>query len=139
MRRRVDVTADEIARLLADGMDRRQVAAHLGVSLDLVYRRMRDAAAVVTRVDPTLLARLGDQVPTEGGVPPWIYGAPCGEDPDMWFPKYAADSGPAVAVCKTCPHRLPCLTWALHEDIEEGIWGGLTERQRRKLKTGAPA
>ncbi len=137
MRRREDVTADEIARLLAGGMDRRQVAAHLGVSLDLVYRRMRDATAVETRVDPALLARLGDQVPGPGGVPPWIYDAPCGKDPDMWFPKYAADSGPAVAVCKTCTHRLPCLTWALHEDIDEGIWGGLTERQRRKLRKDA--
>lgn len=52
MRRREDVTADEIARLLAGGLDRRQVAEHLGVSLDLVYRRMRAATAVETRVDP---------------------------------------------------------------------------------------
>lgn len=44
---------------------------------------------------------------------------------------------PSLQMCRSCAHRLPCLAWAMAEDIQEGIWGGLTERERRKLKRSA--
>lgn len=57
--------------------------------------------------------------------------------PGIFFPK--ADTGPgweaviteAKAVCARCPVRAHCLQWALGNRITDGIWGGLTETERR--------
>lgn len=63
---------------------------------------------------------------------------PCSEtDPEMYFPERGANSHltetkMAKAVCKTCPYQVECLEWAL-EHREAGIWGGLSETERRKL------
>jgi WhiB family redox-sensing transcriptional regulator len=69
---------------------------------------------------------------------------PCAEsDPDAFFPM-EAESGEGVgrryenergakAVCAECPVRIDCLQYAL-ENNTAGIWGGLTERERRRLR-----
>jgi len=127
---RTDVTVDTIHGLLAEGLDKHAIAEQPGVSLDLVYRRLRDG-------DPRHpVPRLAAEQP-KGGIPEWVTTAPCGDTPDLFFPRRAADNGPAVEVCRACTHRLPCLEWALQQDIQDGIWGGLTDRERRKLKRSA--
>ncbi|MFQ5947741.1 MAG: WhiB family transcriptional regulator [Acidimicrobiia bacterium] len=65
---------------------------------------------------------------------PWVELAACrGVDPGLFFPGQQGDSGPALAICATCPVRVQCLEWALEVREPYGIWGGTTERQRRRL------
>jgi hypothetical protein len=47
----------------------------------------------------------------------------------------ASRPGPARQVCARCPVRQPCLEYALSNRIASGVWGGLTERERRPLQT----
>ena len=71
----------------------------------------------------------------------WRARAACRDhDPEIWFPVGA--SGPALlqaeqakAVCRRCSVIDQCLRWALDRPEEFGIWGGLTEDERRALRT----
>lgn len=58
-------------------------------------------------------------------------------EPDEWYPTSEGSDRPEVKkpkrVCRECPVRAECLRWALKHD-EKGIWGALTERERRALK-----
>jgi hypothetical protein len=47
-----------------------------------------------------------------------------------------ASAEPARQVCAACPVRQPCLDYAITNRITHGIWGGLTERERRALRSG---
>jgi len=63
----------------------------------------------------------------------WNAQAACrGSDPDSLFVQGAAQNR-AKAVCMGCPVRTECLADALDNRIEFGVWGGLTERERRSL------
>jgi WhiB family redox-sensing transcriptional regulator len=70
----------------------------------------------------------------------WLAGAACiGQDPELFFP--VGPTGPAVLqvhqatqVCADCSVRTSCLDLALATDAEYGIWGGLTEEERRWLR-----
>lgn len=56
------------------------------------------------------------------------------EDTELFFPLGTASEAAiamAKAVCRRCPVRDECLTWALESGEEHGIWGGLTENERR--------
>ena len=55
-------------------------------------------------------------------------------DPDVFYPEKGGTSRPAKQVCATCPVRDECLDFAVATDERWGIWGGLTERERRQLK-----
>jgi WhiB family redox-sensing transcriptional regulator len=71
----------------------------------------------------------------------WRQRAACRHlDPDLFFP--IGTAGPAVGqvsaakqVCLGCPVRNACLNWAIGHCQEHGIWGGLTEAERRALRT----
>jgi WhiB family redox-sensing transcriptional regulator len=56
------------------------------------------------------------------------------EDTDIFFPLTDEDAGPALAICATCPVREECLEFALITRQDDGVWGGLTETQRRRLR-----
>jgi WhiB family redox-sensing transcriptional regulator len=70
----------------------------------------------------------------------WRHRALCrDEDPELFFP--IGTSGPAVvqieqakAVCRRCPVVQSCLDWALRAGQDSGVWGGLSEDERRALK-----
>jgi WhiB family redox-sensing transcriptional regulator len=70
----------------------------------------------------------------------WIERSRCiGEDPELFFP--IGSTGPAVeqtaraiAVCQDCPVRLECLEWALETCQDAGVWGGLSEEDRREIR-----
>lgn len=75
----------------------------------------------------------------------WRYRAVCRDlDPDLFFP--TAESGPAFdaqtakakAFCRVCTARAECLAFAL-ERVPDGIAGGLTAAQRRRLRTNRRA
>jgi WhiB family redox-sensing transcriptional regulator len=72
----------------------------------------------------------------------WRHHAACRTEelPDLFFPKSDRGDGwqavieEAKAVCRRCPVTDRCLAWALANNIEDGVWGGLTEQERRRLR-----
>jgi WhiB family redox-sensing transcriptional regulator len=65
---------------------------------------------------------------------PWVGDALCAQtDPDIFFPEKGGSTLSAKQVCASCPVREECLDYALRMDERFGIWGGTSERQRRKL------
>ena len=68
----------------------------------------------------------------------WRADALCAEtDPEAFFPEKGGSTRDAKRVCAGCPVRAECLEFALAGDERFGIWGGLSERERRKLKKRA--
>ena len=66
----------------------------------------------------------------------WRQQAAChGTDLNLFYPERGESAGPARQVCARCPVRQPCLEYALSNRITHGIWGGLTERERRPLQS----
>ena len=64
----------------------------------------------------------------------WQEHAAChGIDPDVFFPTSEEEAGPALAYCGSCRIREMCLSWALKNGERYGVWGGLTEQQRRRV------
>lgn len=52
---------------------------------------------------------------------------------EMWFPEKGGSTRDAKKVCAACPVRAECLDYALKNGERYGIWGGLSERERRRL------
>ncbi len=68
----------------------------------------------------------------------WSLSALCrGGDPDEMFVQGAAQNR-AKQVCRACPVRTECLSDALDNRVEFGVWGGMTERERRALLRRRP-
>ena len=66
----------------------------------------------------------------------WRDRAACrGADLDLFFPGRGESAEPARRICAACPVRQPCLDYAISHGITHGIWGGLTERDRRALRS----
>jgi WhiB family redox-sensing transcriptional regulator len=67
--------------------------------------------------------------------PAWHADAVCRQiGGDEWFPNKGESPREAKKICATCPVSAECLQYALDNDERFGIWGGVTERDRRKLK-----
>ena len=65
----------------------------------------------------------------------WQERALCAQtDPEAFFPEKGGSTREAKKVCTRCEVRAECLEYALAHDERFGIWGGLSERERRKLK-----
>lgn len=70
----------------------------------------------------------------------WRHRAAClDEDPELFFP--IGNTGPALhqieqakVVCHRCPVLETCLKWALESGQDAGVWGGLSEDERRALR-----
>ena len=68
----------------------------------------------------------------------WQEHALCrGEDADLFFPERGSPGDSAKRVCVNCSVRLDCLEYALANSERYGIWGGLTERERTRLRRQA--
>ncbi len=65
----------------------------------------------------------------------WRLDALCAEtDPEAFFPEKGGSTREAKRVCQGCAVRTECLESALTNDERFGIWGGLSERERRRLR-----
>jgi len=65
----------------------------------------------------------------------WQERALCAQtDPEAFFPEKGGSTREAKRICLGCEVRSECLEYALEHDERFGIWGGLSERERRKLK-----
>lgn len=77
---------------------------------------------------------------TGGDAPEWMAAAVCSSsDPELWFPEKGQSTAPAKAICRGCPSRVECLQYALDNNERFGVWGALSERERRRLSKGQPA
>ena len=94
----------------------------------------------VTFLDTQL--ETSDVFPTRESSEPrvWRTGAACRDtNPDLFFP--VGQTGPAIdhiarakSVCSSCAVQVECLEYALMTNQDAGIWGGLTEDERRKIR-----
>lgn len=73
-----------------------------------------------------------------GSVPQWQERALCAQtDPEAFFPEKGGSTREAKRICTRCEVRAECLEFALTHDERFGIWGGLSERERRRAKREA--
>jgi len=64
----------------------------------------------------------------------WRDHAACrGIDPEIFYPVSDEEADPAKTICDACPVRTLCLEYALTSRERDGVWGGATERERRRM------
>jgi WhiB family redox-sensing transcriptional regulator len=96
-----------------------------------VALRISEDVAMGIMIDLDAPARIGS--PAE-----WSVDAACrNSDPDALFVQGAAQNR-AKVICRSCPVRIACLADALDNRVEFGVWGGMTERERRALLRRRP-
>ena len=77
-------------------------------------------------------AMLGLAERPDDGVLKWMDQALCPQtDPEIFFPEKGGSTREAKRVCAKCPVLEECLDYAIESDQRYGIWGGLSERERR--------
>lgn len=91
-------------------------------------------APVLSDSDPVRCAAPSDELTDQD----WRSGALCAQNnPDLWFAVGALEHKYAKKICRECPVRRECLAYAMEAPIDHGIWGGLTERERRRYRRRA--
>jgi WhiB family redox-sensing transcriptional regulator len=64
----------------------------------------------------------------------WMARGNCREQPpDLFFPSDGVGVEVARRVCADCPVKGPCLEYAMENHIDHGVWGGTSERERRRI------
>ena len=82
-----------------------------------------------------MLNELLEVLRSEGLDMEWQDLANCrGADPDLFFPERGASTRTAKSICRECTVRLECLEFAIVSSEKFGIWGGLSERERRRIR-----
>jgi len=75
-----------------------------------------------------------DKFISESAASKWMsMGACAGTDPEVFFPHDGIGVEVAKQICAGCNITEPCLEYALAHRIEHGVWGGCSERQRRRI------
>lgn len=109
----------------AEQVERAEWAEIIRPQLSLVAGLTAESSAVF---EPELLPIPADQ---------WQDRALCAQtDPEAFFPEKGGSTREAKKICLGCEVRDECLEYALEHDERFGIWGGLSERERRRLKRG---
>ena len=89
-------------------------------------------------VDPVFLGVPGVRKNEDDEALAWQADALCAQtDPEAFFPEKGGSTREAKRICEGCEVRSECLDYALANDERFGIWGGLSERERRKLRREA--
>jgi WhiB family redox-sensing transcriptional regulator len=64
----------------------------------------------------------------------WMARGKCREtDPTVFFPSDGIGVQVARRICDECPVKAPCLEYALANRVDHGVWGGTSERERRRI------
>jgi WhiB family redox-sensing transcriptional regulator len=67
--------------------------------------------------------------------PQWMWDAECAQvDPELFFPPEKSVSKVAKKICGECPVQAACLEYALRSDQTAGIWGGMTTKERKRVR-----
>jgi hypothetical protein len=113
-----------------------------GVPMQQPHRSPSEVRASSTRMLRSVRALGSEAPPAEavlavavlGARPDWQVEGLCAEtDPEQFFPEKGGSNRQVKAVCGRCPVRDACLEYALANGERFGIWGGLSERERRDL------
>lgn len=89
-------------------------------------------------VDPVFLGTPGVRRDDDDEMLGWQNDALCAQtNPEAFFPEKGGSTREAKRICESCEVRSDCLEYALENDERFGIWGGLSERERRKLRREA--
>lgn len=92
------------------------------------------ARAHLSLVPDPIIAATPDSIDEEDQ---WQERALCAQtDPEAFFPEKGGSTREAKRICLGCEVKDKCLDYALAHDERFGIWGGLSERERRRLKRG---
>ena len=98
-------------------------------------RRCVLSEVIVQLIEPEHDVECSDDDAEEIG---WQDQALCAQtDPEAFFPEKGGSTREAKKVCRSCDVRAECLEYALENDERFGIWGGMSERERRRLKREA--
>lgn len=130
----------EAAELLRAGAATlEEIAEAEGIGLSAMRFRLNGAGWDVDG-QPTVKAEPKPRrlLPLLGEDNAWMVDALCAQtDPEAFFPEKGANGrtlDQAKDVCASCPVRAACLGWAIDHKIRDGIWGGLTDRERRRIE-----
>lgn len=64
----------------------------------------------------------------------WMARGKCKDvPPDVFFPSDGVGVEIARRICADCPVKAPCLEYAMEQHIDHGVWGGTSERERRRI------
>lgn len=82
-----------------------------------------------------MIAELGAKLAFDDDKRVWMLEARCLDaDPEAFFPEKGGSTREAKRICGICPVQQECLDYALERDQRFGIWGGMSERERRRFK-----
>lgn len=95
-------------------------------------RKQRTMSTQLLEFNPT--SPLAISPAAEGAAAAWMARGACAQsDPNIFFPHDGVGVEIAKTVCADCRVTSPCLEYALANRIEHGVWGGCSERQRRRI------
>jgi WhiB family redox-sensing transcriptional regulator len=127
-----EIRRAQAAALAADGWTQQEIADHLDISLYAV-RRCLDGPPTDTRAIAAHINAGRHAQPARD----WRNYAACREiDSELFFPNPGDFVGAATAraVCVRCPVMQACGNWALDRNEKAGVWGGLTEDERERMR-----
>ena len=136
-------TSDETATATSElAVDTRRALVQLLKGPLITAAKHPDVWRTVLRDEKILRSRVADVfldlVVDDENQLAWQTDALCAQtDPEAFFPEKGGSTREAKKVCARCEVRAECLEYALAHDERFGIWGGLSERERRKLKKRA--
>ena len=115
-----------------------EIAAVQRISKDTYSARLRRAFRYAAKFDTQLNGQEAMSVETLinqlAASEQWMVDAICPTtSPDDFFPNKGESTKEAKRICLGCPVRAECLSYALRNDERFGVWGGLSERERRAL------
>jgi WhiB family redox-sensing transcriptional regulator len=121
-------------------VDHRAESEYLDAAAGVQSSRVTTGVPDDWHVDPVLLGVPGVRKPEtdEDSQLSWQADSLCAQtDPEAFFPEKGGSTRDAKKICASCDVRAQCLEYALQNDERFGIWGGLSERERRKLRRRA--
>lgn len=122
----LDPVDPDAAQRYTDSTQRQQVTSD-------APERLTDAAAVPGSIWQAVAGAYG--IDGDEGELAWQTDALCAQtDPEAFFPEKGGSTRDAKRVCEACPVKSECLDYAMAHDEKFGIWGGLSERERRRLR-----
>jgi len=134
----------DMAEMLRDGATKAEVCEAFGLSPPAVNTRLSDSGWSATTGQPLDTFTEPEVKPPHASFAfldqPWASQALCAQtDPESFFPEKGGSTREAKKVCAQCFVQAECLDWALTTNERFGIWGGLSERERRKVQHPGPA
>jgi WhiB family redox-sensing transcriptional regulator len=123
---------DETIRAQYQGYEAKQIAATLALRATM---DMHPGEPVEETIRASVVPNNPYSLPENEKKPDWQEKALCRTaDPEAFFPEKGGSTRAAKAICLACGVRADCLDYALSRDERFGIWGGMSERERRRLK-----